>query len=79
MRPDEFEEEVRRGVTVEKLQAALTGWVTLTDKEVEDEFKRRNEKVKLAVVAFPADKFRAGLDATDAETRGATSRSTRTS
>ena len=28
MRPDEFEEQVRRGVTVEKLQAALTGWIT---------------------------------------------------
>ena len=54
-------------MTVEKLQAALTGWITLTDKEVEEEFKRRNEKVKLAVVAFPADKFRAGLEATDAE------------
>ncbi len=67
MRPDEFEEEVRRGVTVEKLQAALTGWLTLSDKEVDDEFKRRNEKAKLSVVAFPADKFRAGLDATDPE------------
>jgi len=67
MRPDEFEEEVRRGVTVEKLQGAITGWITLTDKEVEEAFKERNEKVKLAVVAFPADKFRAGLAATDAE------------
>jgi peptidyl-prolyl cis-trans isomerase D len=67
MRPDEFEEEVRRGVTVEKLQAALTAWITLGDKEVDEEFRRRNEKVKLAVVAFPAEKFRAGLVATDAE------------
>ena len=46
---------------------ALTNWITVGDKEVEDEFKRRNEKVKLAVVSFPADKFREGLDATDAE------------
>ena len=46
-------------MTVEKLQGALTGWITLSDNEVEEEFKRRNEKVKLAVVAFPADKFRA--------------------
>jgi peptidyl-prolyl cis-trans isomerase D len=67
MRPDEFEEEVRRGVTVEKLQAALTSWVTLDDKTLDGEFRRRNEKVKLSVVAFPADKFRAGLEATDAE------------
>jgi peptidyl-prolyl cis-trans isomerase D len=67
MRPDEFEEEVRRGVTVEKLQGALTGWVTVGDKEIADEFRRRNEKVKLAVAAFPADKFREGIDPTDAE------------
>ena len=67
MRPDEFEEQVRRGVTLEKLRAALTGWIALTDKEVEDEFKRRNEKVKLAVVSFPADKFKEGLQATDEE------------
>ena len=67
MRPDEFEEQVRRGVTVEKLQAALTNWITVSDSEVDQEFRRRNEKVKLAVVSFPADKFRPGLDATDAE------------
>ena len=67
LRPDEFEEQVRRGVTVEKLQAALTNWITVTDKEVDQEFRRRNEKVKLAVVSFPADKFRSGLEATDAE------------
>jgi peptidyl-prolyl cis-trans isomerase D len=67
LQPAEFEEQVRRGVTVEKLQAALTNWITVTDKEVDQEFRRRNEKVKLAVVSFPADKFRAGLEATDAE------------
>ena len=67
MTPHDFEEQIRRGVTLEKLHAALTNWITLGDKEIEEEFKRRNEKVKLAVVSFPADKFRAGLDATDAE------------
>ena len=35
LRPDEFEEQVRRGVTVEKLQAALTDWITVSDKEVD--------------------------------------------
>jgi peptidyl-prolyl cis-trans isomerase D len=66
-RPSEFEEQVRRGIVMEKLQAALTAWVTVSDKEVEEEFRRRNEKVKLAVVSFPADKFREGVTATDAE------------
>ncbi len=39
----------------------------MNETELEDEFKRRNEKVRLAVVSFPADKFREGLTATDAE------------
>ena len=67
MRPDEFEEQVRRGITLEKLQAALTDWITVGSAELEQEFKRRNEKVKLAVVSFPADKFREGVAAADAE------------
>jgi peptidyl-prolyl cis-trans isomerase D len=65
--PHDFEEQIRRGITMEKLQAALTNWITVSDKELEDEYKRRNEKVKLAAVSFPADKFREGLEATDAE------------
>ena len=67
LRPDEFEEQVRRGIVMEKLQGVLTDWITVNDQEVESEFKRRNEKVKLAVVNFPADKFREATTATDAE------------
>jgi peptidyl-prolyl cis-trans isomerase D len=63
----DFEDQIRRAITIEKLRSALTNWITVSDKEVEDEFRRRNEKVKLAIVAFAADKFREGLDATDAE------------
>jgi peptidyl-prolyl cis-trans isomerase D len=67
LRPDEFEEQVRRGIVMEKLQGVLTDWITVSDKEVDDEVKRRNEKVKLAVVNFTADKFRDATTATDAE------------
>jgi peptidyl-prolyl cis-trans isomerase D len=66
-RPSEFEEEVRRSLTLSKLQGALTDWMTVSDADVAAEYKRRNEKVKLAVVSFPADKFRAETTATDAE------------
>ena len=54
-------------IIVEKLRAALTDWITVADKDVEQEFQRRNEKVKLEVVSFPADKFRAEVTVTDAE------------
>jgi peptidyl-prolyl cis-trans isomerase D len=67
LRPDEFEDQVRRSIIVEKLQAALTGWMTVADSDVVAEFKKRNEKVKVQVANFPADKFREGVVATDTE------------
>ena len=63
----EFEEEIRRNVILEKLQGALTDWITVADADVTAEFNRRNEKVKLAVVAFPADKFKDGVAVSDAD------------
>src|SRR5262249_36540724 len=67
MRPSDFEDQVRRSIVAEKLQAAVTGWITVGDADVDAEYKKRNEKVKLAVVNFPADKYREGLNATDEE------------
>jgi peptidyl-prolyl cis-trans isomerase D len=67
MRPDEFEDQVRRSVITEKLQAALTGWMTVADSDVVSEFKKRNERVKVQVANFPADKFREGVVASDAD------------
>ena len=67
MRASEFENSLRRRIVTEKLQRAISGWVTVSDNEVDDEFRRRNEKIKLATVSFPAEKFREGLEATDAE------------
>jgi peptidyl-prolyl cis-trans isomerase D len=63
----EFEEGVRRALVVERLRAALTEWVSIPDKELEQEYRRRNEKVKLAVVSFPIDSFRPDVTASDAE------------
>ncbi|MBA2603609.1 MAG: peptidyl-prolyl cis-trans isomerase [Acidobacteria bacterium] len=67
IRSDEFEEQVRRGVLMEKLQGALTDWITVSDAEIDAEFRRRNETVRLAVVNFPADKYREATTATDEE------------
>jgi len=67
VREGEFEEQVRRSITVEKLQAALTSWITVSSQEAETEFKKRNEKVKLALVSFPVDKFRPTVQASDDE------------
>jgi peptidyl-prolyl cis-trans isomerase D len=65
--PPEFEDGIRRSLTVEKLRASLTDWLSVPDKELEQEYRRRNDKVKLAVVSFIADKFRSQVNATDQE------------
>jgi peptidyl-prolyl cis-trans isomerase D len=67
MRPAEFQDQVRRSIVLDKLRGALTDWITVSDSDVDAEFGRRNEKVKLAVVNFPADKFRDGTSASDEE------------
>ena len=67
MTPSEFETNVRRGLTVEKLRASLTDWLAVPDKDLEQEYRRRNDKVKLAVVTFTADSFRTQATATDAD------------
>lgn len=63
----EFEEGLRRSIVLDKLRAAVTSWITVSDAEVDAEYRRRNEKVKLDVVALAADKYREGLTASDDE------------
>ena len=63
----EFEDNVRRSLAVDKLRQSLTEWVSVSDKELEQEYRRRNDKVKLAVVAFNADRYRPDVTASDAD------------
>jgi peptidyl-prolyl cis-trans isomerase D len=67
VRPADFENELRRSLIAEKLQAAVTGWIHVSDADVEREYRRQNEKVKADLAVFTADKFRAGITPTDAE------------
>ena len=63
--PAEFEENVRQGLLLERLQAALTDWITISDDELHDEYVNRNERVRVSTVSFRADEFREGIGATD--------------
>ena len=63
--PRQFEEEIRSEILVNRLQAAVTGWVRVSDAEIADEHRRRNERVRVDVVAFRATDFRDEVDATD--------------
>jgi peptidyl-prolyl cis-trans isomerase D len=63
----EFEQAIRRELLVAKLQNAVAGWVTVSDAEVDAEYRRRNEKVKVDVVPVTAAAFRAQVTVTDAD------------
>ena len=63
----QFEEDVRKSILIERLQSAVTGWVSVSDAEVVDEHRRRNERVRVDVVAFRAEDYRDEVEATDAD------------
>lgn len=63
----EFEENLRRALLVEKLRGTVTDWISVGDREVEQEYRRRNEKAKLELVVFSADKMRDQVVVGDAD------------
>jgi len=67
MTKGDFEENLRRSMMIDKLRSALTDWMAVSDAELEREYKARNEKVKLQVVALTADKFRDKVTVNDAD------------
>jgi peptidyl-prolyl cis-trans isomerase D len=67
MTPGDFEQSVRESLMLDKFRAGLTEWMTVSDTDLEREYKRRNEKVTLDVVAVLADNFKTQVNPTDAE------------
>jgi peptidyl-prolyl cis-trans isomerase D len=63
----EFEDNLRQALLVDKLRSALTEWVTVSDADVDAEYRRRNEKVKAELVVFSADAFRDQVTLADAD------------
>lgn len=64
---NDFEESVRRSLMADKLRSTVTEWVSVSDKEVESEYRRRNDKVKLALIAFNVDSYRPDVTVSDTE------------
>jgi peptidyl-prolyl cis-trans isomerase D len=67
MTKGDFEQTLRRSMMIDKLRAALTDWMAVSDADLEREYRQRNEKVKLQVVALTADRFRPQVTVTDAD------------
>ncbi len=65
--PAEFEESLRLRILVEKLRTGLTEWISVSDAELEREYRYRNERVRLEVVPILAANVRKDVTVTDAE------------
>jgi len=61
----QYEESLRQSLTLGRLQAALTNWITVTDEDVQQEHVRRNEKIRVSSISFRADDFLEGIEASD--------------
>ena len=66
---EQFAEELRQQILGEQLEALVTDGVSVTPAEAEQEFRRRNEQVKLEYVLADAAKFRDGQSVTDDEVK----------
>jgi peptidyl-prolyl cis-trans isomerase D len=67
IKPVDFEASVRESLMLDRFRAGLTEWMSISDAELEREYKHRNEKVTLDVVAVLADNFKTQVNPTDAE------------
>ena len=67
MTKPEFEDSLRESLMVDRLRDTLTGWLSVPDEEVDREYLRRNEKVKLQVVAVQNAALRDQVTVTEAE------------
>jgi peptidyl-prolyl cis-trans isomerase D len=65
----EFEESLRARLLRDQLEALVASSVGVTPEEVEQEYRRRNEQVKVEYVEVPLSTFRAGASATDDEVK----------
>ena len=66
----EFESQVKSDMELNRLQALITGGVTVSDKAVRDAYKTDGTKVKFDYVVISADDVRKGINPSDADLAG---------
>lgn len=69
MTPAAYEDEVRQGLLRAKLQALVTDGVIVSESDIEDEYRRRNEEVQLEYAVVPRADFEGEVNLTDDEVR----------
>ncbi len=65
MSSDEFEAMQRNELTIMKVRDSIQSGVTVTDADVEDEFRKNNEKINLNFVSLTPSTFEKNVKVTD--------------
>jgi peptidyl-prolyl cis-trans isomerase D len=65
--PEEFSKEVENGLRIARLKATLYEAAMVTDLELQQEYKKQNEKVKINYVEFPYKDFTDDVQVGEAE------------
>jgi peptidyl-prolyl cis-trans isomerase D len=63
----DFEDYIRQALLTQKFQELVTGGITVTPEDIVQEFRRRNQKVKLDYVLLKPADLAATINPTDAE------------
>jgi len=67
MEVPEFETLVKDSLLEQKFQQLVTDGITVSDREVQEEYLRRNEKIKIDYVVIKPDDLQSKIQASDAE------------
>jgi peptidyl-prolyl cis-trans isomerase D len=63
----EFEDLVGQGLLEEKFRELVTDGMTVSPAEVQQEFRRRNDKIKISYVVFKPEDLQSKIEASDAD------------
>jgi peptidyl-prolyl cis-trans isomerase D len=66
----QFEAQLREDLMRQKLQSLVTDGVVVSEADLEEEYRRRNEKLRLEYAFVPKAEFEAQVQVTDEEARG---------
>jgi len=61
----EFQDEIKTSIEIKRLQALITGGVTVGEKEVRDDYRKNNIKIKFDYAVISADDLRKGINPSD--------------
>jgi peptidyl-prolyl cis-trans isomerase D len=67
MNAAQFEEQMRQDLMVQKLQKLVTDGVVVGESDLEEEYRRRNEKLKLEYAFVPKAEFESQVQVSDDE------------